>query len=65
MMKLIHSLISTLAPLARPGTGPALHFAGCLRTLSELSASGPSPWGHTSGGAVWITFQAGRFVHCV
>jgi hypothetical protein len=38
MMKLIQSLFSYCFPLASPDTGPALHFAGCLRTLAEMSA---------------------------
>jgi hypothetical protein len=31
-------------PAGQPRPGPALYFVGCLHTLSEMGASGLSPW---------------------
>ena len=44
MMKLIQSLLHDEILPTNPRTGPASHAVGCLRTVSEMGASGASPW---------------------
>ncbi len=42
MMKMIHSLYLFACPPAQRPHRPAAHFAGCLRTVEDLSAKGYS-----------------------
>ena len=47
---MIQSLFSYRLPLPNPCRPAALHFVGCLYTLSEMGASGLPPWSKLHGG---------------
>ena len=48
--EMIQSLFSYRLPLPNPCRPAALHFVGCLYTLSEMGASGLPPWSKLHGG---------------